>query len=373
MDEKLLSLAQIIDNLDFQMGFEIFEPFLISNLLLVNGISYLAIFHHVKGVLSDDSVSIDELPGDSNLIYSRDWKILGRFSVKLNIFLELLIEIRENIRKFSQIDNSQNITFNLSRILGSINDKITPMNVLLSELRDIDKNLVALLLDYTYWRSDIRHFTNYIIETFYNMNMDSINLEILTQFYRVFLKCPLPLYIYPNHYDDYKFILATFQEYISLWFTNLKRAAEDIFKKIEQHLNGSQDHAQLEHLIKAVESIRFDRKRKVTPSIQKAISAFANTQGGIILVGQDDDKNLYNISNPDRDIQTINQYANNIDPPVEINVSEHKYQNYTLLVVQIPKSDDLHQSNSIYYKRKNRDCVPMKDKEIKDRILAKSH
>jgi len=80
----------------------------------------------------------------------------------------------------------------------------------------------------------------------------------------------------------------------------------------------------IKKLIESDENVRFDRKLKITSKqkIAKTISAFSNTEGGIILIGVSDEKKIIGID-PEEEKYMINS-ANELfcSPPAKIRFDE---------------------------------------------------
>lgn len=150
---------------------------------------------------------------------------------------------------------------------------------------------------------------------------------------------------------------------------------ERIVQLVEDRI---EENSQLEY--KAAGAISRDEKKKT--EISKDVSAFANSQGGIIIYGISEHEDKKHI--PEK-IDPIdgNEYSKewleniilgNISPsinglkiyPVQIDKPEN---NHLVYVVEIPKSNTAHQANDKkYYKRYNFQSKPMEDWEIKDII-----
>lgn len=95
-------------------------------------------------------------------------------------------------------------------------------------------------------------------------------------------------------------------------------------------------------LIDEGEGFELEFKRKVSSpeKIAKTISAFANTNGGIILFGVDDDGTLIGVESEKSEVDLIRQagefYCN---PPVALEVSFVPYNHKDIIVVTVEESD----------------------------------
>lgn len=94
-------------------------------------------------------------------------------------------------------------------------------------------------------------------------------------------------------------------------------------------------------MIEAGEGLHVEFKQRFSTyeKIAKSIIAFANTDGGSILIGIDDDKSIYGIESEKSDteliIQTATQYC---EPEVKLNIHSYELENKEILVVEIPES-----------------------------------
>ena len=70
------------------------------------------------------------------------------------------------------------------------------------------------------------------------------------------------------------------------------------------------------------ESETIELKSKVTSNLCKEIIAFANTNGGTIYIGYDDDSNLIGVENAKEELDKIsNMISDTIDPNLIFNIS----------------------------------------------------
>lgn len=131
------------------------------------------------------------------------------------------------------------------------------------------------------------------------------------------------------------------------------------------------------------ESLTLEYKRelgKKNSEISKDISSFANTSGGVIIYGIDEDGriptsiNWLDGTNTKEKIENI--ILSNIQPKLRniiINsISNPKNPSQAIFVVNIPESSDApHMADFRYYRRHNFQSIPMDDYEVKDAIFRK--
>lgn len=83
----------------------------------------------------------------------------------------------------------------------------------------------------------------------------------------------------------------------------------------------------------------FKRLLNSAPKIARSISAFANTSGGVILVGVDDDRRIVGIRSEKETLQIIEEaMSNHLDPQPEIELFVEEFKSRMVLVVSIPES-----------------------------------
>lgn len=120
-------------------------------------------------------------------------------------------------------------------------------------------------------------------------------------------------------------------------------------------------------LIEEGEGFELEFKRKVSSpeKIAKTISSFANTNGGIILFGVDDDGSIIGVESEKTEVDLIQQAGEYYcDPPVDIQVSYVPYNNKDVIVVLVEES-----ANKPHYIVNNGDeegkvFVRVKDKTV---------
>ena len=95
-------------------------------------------------------------------------------------------------------------------------------------------------------------------------------------------------------------------------------------------------------LIEEGEGFELEFKRKVsTPvKIAKTLIAFANTKGGIILFGVDDDRTIIGVGSEKEEMEMIRTASNYYcDPPVEPTVDMVPFKGRDVIVVTVEESD----------------------------------
>ncbi|HOV31909.1 MAG TPA: putative DNA binding domain-containing protein [Candidatus Hydrogenedens sp.] len=84
--------------------------------------------------------------------------------------------------------------------------------------------------------------------------------------------------------------------------------------------------------------LEFKREDENNPDFAKTIAAFANTDGGKILIGVDDNGDIIGMSNPDKFMSRLDDIAyNKCNPPITILQEVCSIQNKEIIVVSIPK------------------------------------
>ena len=131
------------------------------------------------------------------------------------------------------------------------------------------------------------------------------------------------------------------------------------------------------------ESLTLEYKRELgnkNSEISKDISAFANTSGGVLIYGIEEDgriptsKNWLEGKNTKEKIENI--ILSNIQPKLRnviINsIVNPENPSQGIFVVNIPESSDApHMADFRYYRRYNFQSIPMEDYEVKDAMFRK--
>ncbi len=120
----------------------------------------------------------------------------------------------------------------------------------------------------------------------------------------------------------------------------------------------------IRRLLKEGEGQKVEFKRKVTQDIGKIITAFANSEGGYILIGVDDDGSIVGVKNPKESIEKLSSYISSIDPMVNVRITRRKVKGREIIVVEIPQSPPVHPSGGIVYIRVGLQIRPLSIREI---------
>jgi ATP-dependent DNA helicase RecG len=95
-------------------------------------------------------------------------------------------------------------------------------------------------------------------------------------------------------------------------------------------------------------SVEFkEAKEKVPVSMYETVVSFANTKGGVILLGVGDNGNVLGIQPENRvkflkDIATALNTKNNVNPTLYLNPAAMEYAGQTIIVIQVPASSQVH-------------------------------
>ncbi len=94
-------------------------------------------------------------------------------------------------------------------------------------------------------------------------------------------------------------------------------------------------------MIELGESLTVEFKQRF-PSYEKfakEMIAFANTRGGCILLGVDDDKSIYGIESEKSDLELIKTTAEKYcEPPVDYRIELFEFKKHEILLIEIPES-----------------------------------
>ncbi len=96
-------------------------------------------------------------------------------------------------------------------------------------------------------------------------------------------------------------------------------------------------------LIDEGESLQIEFKRKFsTPEkIAREMIAFANTRGGYILFGVDDDKEIVGVESEKSEAELVKDAAlNYCEPPIEYDIDFLEVHGKEVVIVAVPESDD---------------------------------
>jgi predicted HTH transcriptional regulator len=85
----------------------------------------------------------------------------------------------------------------------------------------------------------------------------------------------------------------------------------------------------------------FKRKFSTPEKIAKEMTAFANTKGGFILFGIDDNRSVYGVESEKAETELIKDAAKNYcEPPLDINIEYMELYGKEIVVVEIPESQN---------------------------------
>lgn len=87
--------------------------------------------------------------------------------------------------------------------------------------------------------------------------------------------------------------------------------------------------------------IEFKRIIHSAPKIARSIAAFANTEGGVILIGVDDDRRIVGIRSEKEMLQVIDDAMKfHIEPKPHIDVRFEEFKHRMVMLVEIPESPE---------------------------------
>jgi predicted HTH transcriptional regulator len=85
--------------------------------------------------------------------------------------------------------------------------------------------------------------------------------------------------------------------------------------------------------------VEFKRKFSTHDKIAREMLAFANTKGGYMIFGIDDDKSVIGVQSEKSEVELINEAATNYcDPPLDIKINYIELEGKEIVVVEIPES-----------------------------------
>ena len=112
------------------------------------------------------------------------------------------------------------------------------------------------------------------------------------------------------------------------------------------------------------ENEKLEFKRQVSDTIIKEVVAFANTDGGTIIIGYDDDGKIIGLNNPKQELDKLNnKLHDSIEPDVSFLLSERieKQEGKEVIVLEVLKG-----TNKPYYIRVGSTCQPATSYSIRD-------
>ena len=122
-------------------------------------------------------------------------------------------------------------------------------------------------------------------------------------------------------------------------------------------------------------TIEFKRELPHRESLGDEIAAFANANGGVILIGVDDDSEIVGIDrqNLDRtEKAAVEICGDNIDPMVHIVTEKLQVDNKNLLKIEVPRSPFVHKSSNGYFIRQGSSKREMATEQLARLLQSRS-
>jgi ATP-dependent DNA helicase RecG len=118
---------------------------------------------------------------------------------------------------------------------------------------------------------------------------------------------------------------------------------------------------ELNRLISLGEGQTLEFKRSASEDFGREMVAFANSIGGMILIGIDDNGTVVGVDQPNRIKGQIQSTARNLEPPLRVQVETVD----SIMVVTVPQSSDSpHSSGGRFYLREGASCQQMTRTQI---------
>ena len=120
---------------------------------------------------------------------------------------------------------------------------------------------------------------------------------------------------------------------------------------------------ELNRLISLGEGQTLEFKRSASEDFGREMVAFANSIGGMILIGIDDNGTVVGVDQPNRIKGQIQSTARNLEPPLRVQVETVD----SIMVVTVPQSSDSpHSSGGRFYLREGASCQQMTRTQIRE-------
>lgn len=121
----------------------------------------------------------------------------------------------------------------------------------------------------------------------------------------------------------------------------------------------------IELLLSQPEGQFLEFKQTVSGKMDKELVAFANSGGGIIIVGIDDFGKIHGIHTLNADISKIESIARNCDPSIQLSIQKFRYHDKDLLIINIPDGHEKpHSCSSGFFLRSGTTSQKMTRDEI---------
>lgn len=129
------------------------------------------------------------------------------------------------------------------------------------------------------------------------------------------------------------------------------------------------DYLDVQNLAQTGEGTYLEFKRTIPSAykIAREIAAFANTKGGTLLIGVDDDKSLVGVLGYQEEEYLLEKARRDIcHPSIDITIEVVHFGERDLLVIRVPESEQ----KPIYVKDEEGDTVFMREKD-KNKVASK--
>lgn len=106
---------------------------------------------------------------------------------------------------------------------------------------------------------------------------------------------------------------------------------------MSKNLTETNSETEISILLQAGEGQHLEFKESVNVSLAKEFVAFANAEGGRILIGANDSNHIVGVNVSNRIIAQIEDIARNCDPTVHLTISKYRYETKDILIINIPE------------------------------------